>query len=74
MSCHNALTLAGGHDYSSYATTTVVANGVIVKGSPLASKMYIATRDKIMPKVGAPLNDAETKAIYDWILAGALDN
>lgn len=71
LGCHNA----GSQNGVSFATYTSTMN-TVQKTLPLSSGLYtsVATR-RTMPK-GSPgsLSDAETKAINDWISAGALNN
>lgn len=68
LGCHNVGNPAGGVSYSTYASTM----NTVQRTLPLQSTMYtsVATR-MTMPKSGGALNAAETKAIFDWITAGA---
>lgn len=71
LGCHNA----GSQNGVSFATYTATMN-TVQKTLPLSSGLYtsVAIR-RTMPK-GSPgsLSAAETKAINDWITAGALNN
>lgn len=71
LGCHNS----GSSNGVSFASYTATMN-TVQKTLPLSSSLYtsVATR-KTMPK-GSPgsLSAAETKAISDWITAGALNN
>lgn len=71
LGCHNS----GSSNGVSFASYTATMN-TVQKTLPLSSSLYtsVATR-KTMPK-GSPgsLSTAETKAISDWITAGALNN
>lgn len=71
LGCHNSGS-SNGVSFSSYTATL----NTVQKTLPLSSSLYtsVATR-KSMPK-GNPgsLSLAETKAISDWITAGALNN
>lgn len=71
LGCHNSGS-SNGVSFSSYNATL----NTVQKTLPLSSALYtsVATR-KTMPK-GSPgsLSADETKAISDWITAGALNN
>jgi len=71
LGCHNSGS-SNGVSFSSYNATM----NTVQKTLPLSSALYtaVATR-RTMPK-GAPgsLSAAETKAIFDWITAGAANN
>lgn len=71
LGCHNSTNSAGGLSFSTYTATM----NAVQKGIPTSSSLYtsVAVRNT-MPKGGASLTTAETKAINDWILAGALNN
>lgn len=69
-------------NFDSYEQTL----SVVRAGSPEKSKLYIAVFTKKMPKAmdpmpgmpnppaPVPLTDAQLKAVYDWIAAGAPNN
>lgn len=71
LGCHNSGS-SNGVSFSSYTATM----NTVQKTLPLSSALYtsVATR-RTMPK-GSPgsLSTTETKAINDWIAAGALNN
>lgn len=71
LGCHNSGS-SNGVSFSSYTSTM----NTVQKTLPLSSGLYtsVATR-RTMPK-GSPgsLSAAETKAIFDWITAGAMNN
>ncbi|MBC7464796.1 MAG: hypothetical protein H7256_02290 [Bdellovibrio sp.] len=71
LGCHNSNS-SNGVSFASYTSTM----NTVQKTLPLSSALYtsVATR-KTMPQ-GSPgsLSAAETKAISDWITAGALNN
>lgn len=71
LGCHNAGNLSGGNSFATYASTM----NTVQRTLPLQSSLYTATAVRMtMPKTGGPLNAAETKAIFDWITAGAANN
>lgn len=49
-------------------------SGWVEPGSPGNSRLYQAVESQRMPKGGAPLNDAQLSAIYEWIQSGARNN
>ncbi len=71
LGCHNAGNLSGGNNFGTYASTM----NTVQRTLPLSSSLYTAVAVRLtMPKGRAALNAAETKAIFDWITAGALNN
>ena len=71
LGCHNAGNLSGGNSFSTYASTM----NTVQRTLPLQSTLYTSTAVRMtMPKSGGALNAAETKAIFDWITAGAANN
>ena len=71
LGCHNSNNSAGGLSFSSYNATM----NAVQKGFPANSSLYTSTAIKrSMPRNGAALSSSETKAISDWITAGALNN
>lgn len=71
LGCHNSSKSDGGISFSTYTSTM----NTVQKTLPLSSALYtaVATR-KTMPKSSAALPIEETKAISDWITAGANNN
>lgn len=68
LGCHNVANPNGGVSFSTYASTM----NTVQRTLPLQSTMYTAVAVRMtMPKSGGALNAAETKAIFDWITAGA---
>lgn len=68
LGCHNVANPSGGVSFSTYAS----AMNTVQRTLPLQSSMYTAVAVRMtMPKSGGALNSAETKAIFDWITAGA---
>lgn len=68
LGCHNAGNPSGGVSYATYQSTMNTVQRTI----PLQSTLYTAVAVRMtMPKSGGALNAAETKAIFDWITAGA---
>ena len=79
LSCHGAMRPKGGVDLSNY--DSVMKGGkdgpTVLAGNPDGSNLisYIkGTMQPRMPKGAAPLSDADTKTISDWIQAGAKNN
>ena len=71
LGCHNSTNSSGGVSYSTYTT----AMNTVQRGIPTSSSLYTSTATRrTMPRGGTALTTAETKAISDWILAGALNN
>lgn len=71
LGCHNVGNPSGGVSFSTYAS----AMNTVQRTLPLQSSMYTATAvRRVMPPSGGALNAAETKAIFDWITAGAANN
>lgn len=71
LGCHNSNS-TNGVNFGSYMSTM----NTVQRTLPLSSGLYtsVAVR-RTMPKgSGASLSDAENKAIFDWISAGALNN
>lgn len=71
LGCHNAGNPSGGTSFSTYTSTM----NTVQRTLPLQSSLYTSTAVRMtMPKTGGALNAAETKAIFDWITAGAANN
>ena len=71
LGCHNATNLSGGSSFATYTSTM----NTVQRTLPLSSSLYTSVAVRLtMPKGSAALNGAETKAIFDWITAGALNN
>jgi len=68
VGCHNAASLGGGIDLSSYATVKTAALGRMM-GSINQLAGYSA-----MPKGGNKLSDCQIAQIQKWIQAGTLNN
>lgn len=71
LGCHNANNQSGGVSFATYTSTMNTVQRTI----PMQSSLYTSVAVRLtMPKGGAALNAAETKAIFDWITAGAANN
>jgi len=70
VSCHSASNASGGVDLSNYQS--IMSNpGLVVAGSPNASRVFTEVQSGDMPENGPALPAQEVQAIQDWILAGA---
>jgi hypothetical protein len=76
LSCHNATNASGGVRYDNYADATSARSVTI--GTPASSRLYVtslgANASMTTGKGKGALTAAESKAILDWITAGALNN
>jgi uncharacterized membrane protein len=70
--CHGSALAYRSVDLSTYAKA--LSTGSIVAGNPNGSSTYTDVVSGSMPKSASPLSSTETKAIYDWIVGGALNN
>lgn len=71
LGCHRTGNTSGGVSFSTYASTMNTVQPTL----PLQSSMYTAVAVRmVMPRSGGPLSAAETRAIFDWITAGAANN
>ena len=68
--CHNASSVTGGLDVTSYQA--IIAAGVVQPGDPDASLMVQYLEGGVMPPPGNPRpSDSEIAAIRAWVAAGA---
>ena len=68
--CHSGSRVKGGVDLSTFASI-MAQPGLAVPGQPEASRIFTEVATGSMPDGGPALAAEETKAIRDWILAGA---
>ncbi|MGZ3769869.1 MAG: fibronectin type III domain-containing protein [Bdellovibrio sp.] len=65
LGCHSS----GSVNFSSY--DTLIAGGSVVANNANGSTLYQQISGGLMPKGGTALSATDTKAVYDWIMAGA---
>lgn len=70
VACHNATSPGGGIDYITDINALKYYR-LVLPGEPQISPLYQAISQGIMPP-SSPLAQAQTQAIYDWILKGMI--
>jgi mono/diheme cytochrome c family protein len=71
LQCHSG-SGPGPGNFSSYSS--LLASGFVIPSDPQGSELYIQVANGDMPQGGPPLSSSDVQAIYNWILAGAMNS